>query len=340
MLPAGVGPGYVRTDRYAGPDGPIGKGFLCATVPAMETSAVDARMLEHIRAEFEAGPEVVVREAIPTDWQDAGRICYEAFATLADEHGFAHDFPTVEAAALPIKWMIEHPRFYGVVAEIGGRVVGSSFLDERGEIYGIGPVTVEPNAQNHRVGHMLMDAMFCRTAEQGAPGVRLLQLAYHNRSLALYAKLGMDVRGAHAAMFGDPIALALPGYLVRPALPEDEAPCNRLCQRVHGHTRATEVAEAIANGSARVVERLGRITAYTTGMNYFAHSVGETTDDLVALIGAASDYGTPGFLVPLSNSALFRWCLNHGLKVFFVLNMMSLGLYQEPQGAYMPSVGY
>jgi len=306
----------------------------------MQTSAVDPRMLEHIRAEFDAGPDVVVREAAPADWQAAGRICYEAFATLADEHGFAHDFPTVEAAALPIKWMIEHPRFYGVVAEVEGRVVGSSFLDERGEIYGIGPVTVDPSAQNHRIGHMLMDEMFARTAEQGAPGVRLLQLAYHNRSLSLYAKLGMDVRGAHAAMFGDPIALDLPGYFVRPAVPEDEAPCNRLCQRVHGHTRAGEVAEAIADGNARVVERLGRITGYTTGVNYFAHSVGETSDDLVAVIGAADNYGTPGFLVPLSNSALFRWCLNHGLRVFFVLNMMTLGLYHEPQGAYMPSVGY
>lgn len=306
----------------------------------MQQTAVDPRLLAQICAEFDTGPEVSVREARAADWQGAGQICFRAFATLADEHGFAHDFPTVESAALPIRWMIEHPRFYGVVAEMDGRVVGSSFLDERGEIYGIGPVTVEPSAQNHRIGHLLMDAMFARTAERGAPGVRLLQLSYHNRSLSLYAKLGMDVRGAYAAMYGSPIALTLPGYLVRSATPEDEAPCNRLCLAVHGHARATEVSEAIAAGTARVVERLGRITGYTTGVNYFAHSVAETTDDLVALIGAATDYGTPGFLVPLSNSALFRWCLNHGLKVFFVLNMMTLGLYQEPRGAFMPSVGY
>jgi GNAT superfamily N-acetyltransferase len=306
----------------------------------MQQSAVDPRLLAYIRAEFDTGPEVVVREAESADWQDAGRICYQAFATLADEHGFEHDFPTVESAALPIKWMIEHPHFYGVVAEMGGNVVGSSFLDERGEIYGIGPVTVEPSAQNHRIGHLLMDAMFARTAEQGAPGVRLLQLAYHNRSLSLYAKLGMDVRGTYAAMYGAPISLTLPGYLVRAATPEDEAPCNRLCLAVHGHTLATEVSEAISSGTARVVERLGRVTGYTTGVSYFAHSVAETNDDLIALIGAADDYGTPGFLVPLSNSALFRWCLNHGLKVFFVLNMMTLGLYQEPHGSFMPSVGY
>jgi predicted N-acetyltransferase YhbS len=302
--------------------------------------ASDARIREHIRAEWETGPDVSVREARAEDWQEAGRICYEAFATLADEHGFAHDFPTVEAAAEPIRWMIQHPHFYGVVAETGGRVIGSSFLDERGMILGIGPVSVDPAAQNRRVGRLLMEAMFARAAQRQAPGVRLLQLAYHNRSLSLYAKLGMDVRGSFAAMYGDPIALALPGYTVRAATLDDEGACNALCLRVHGHTRAGEVSEAIADGSAKVVERLGRITGYTTGVTYFTHSVAETRDDLIALIGAASDYGTPGFLVPLADTELFRWCLNHGLRVFFIVNMMTLGLYQEPQGAYMPSVGY
>ena len=59
-----------------------------------------------------------------------------------------------------------------------------------------------------------------------------------------------------------------------------------------------------------------------------------------SLIGAAADYGTPGFLVPLADTELFRWCLSRGLRVFFVLNMLTLGLYEEPRGAYMPSVGY
>ncbi len=98
--------------------------------------------------------------------------------------------------------------------------------------------------------------------------------------------------------------------------------------------------EAIEAGTARVVERLGRITGYTTRINYFAHSVAETNDDLRALICEAEDFGTPGFLVPLSNNDLFRWCLEEGLRIFFVTNMMTIGLYQEPEGAYMPSVGY
>ncbi len=88
--------------------------------------------------------DVTVREAVDADWVEAGRICYEAFATLADRHGFPHDFPTVAAASEPIRWLINHPEVYGVVAEKEGRILGSSFLDERGTISAIGPVSVDP----------------------------------------------------------------------------------------------------------------------------------------------------------------------------------------------------
>jgi GNAT superfamily N-acetyltransferase len=284
--------------------------------------------------------DVTVREAVDGDWVEAGRICYEAFATLADRHGFPHDFPTVEAASGPIRWLINHPQVYGVVAEGDGRILGSSFLDERSSIFAIGPVSVDPTAQDHKVGRALMAAMLDRVAERRAPGVRLVQISYHNRSLSLYAKLGFDVREALAAMYGPALGITLPGYDVRPATLDDEAACNALCVRVHGHDRHGEVREAIESGDARVVERLGQITGYTAGVQYFAHSVAETTDDLRALIGAATDFGTPGFLVPLRNTDLFRWCLAHGLRVFFVTNMMTIGIYQEPAGAWLPSVGY
>ena len=290
-----------------------------------------------------AAPEAVgvqVREAVDADWVEAGRICYAAFAKLADDHGFPHDFPTEAAAAEPVRWLINHPRVYGVVAEKGGRILGSNFLDERGTISAIGPISVDPENQDHHVGRLLMEAVLERAHARQAPGVRLLQIAYHNRSLSLYAKLGMEVRGSFAAMHGTPIGERLPGYDGRPATLDDEYAMNSLCVRVHGHARAGEVREAVEAGSARVVERLGRVSGYTTRINYFAHSVAETNDDLRALISEAQDFGTPGFLVPLANNDLFRWCLDRGLRVFFVLNMMTLGLYQEPEGAYMPSVGY
>ena len=283
---------------------------------------------------------VTIRSAVDADWVDAGRICYEAFATVADRHGFPHDFPTVAAASDPIRWMINHPKIFSVVAESDGRVIGSNFMDERGTISAIGPITVDPTSQDHGVGRMLMDAAFERARRTGTPGVRLVQIAYHNRSLSLYTKLGMDVKESFAAMYGEPIRQRIPGYDVRPATPDDEAACNALCLRVHGHTRAGEVREAIESGTGRVVERLGRITGYTTKINYFFHSVAETNDDLKALICEAEDFGTPGYLVALTNGDLLRWSLARGLHIFFVVNLMALGIYQEPRGAYLPSVGY
>lgn len=283
---------------------------------------------------------VTVREAVDPDWQECGRICYKAFATVAARHGFPPDFPSVSAAAEPIRTLINHPHIYGVVAECRGRIVGSSFLDERSMISAIGPVSVDPGAQDSGVGRALMGAMIERAADRRAAGVRLVQIAYHNRSLSLYAKLGFDVRATFASMSGEPFRQVLPGYAVRPAVSDDAPACNALCRHVHGYDRAEELTEAIASGTARVVERLGRITGYTTAISYFAHSVAETNDDLFALIGAADAFGTPGFLVPLDNAPLFRWCLARGLRVFFVTTLMTTGIYQQPRGAYMPSVGY
>jgi GNAT superfamily N-acetyltransferase len=284
--------------------------------------------------------DVTLRGAVPADSQECGRICYEAFATVAASHGFPPDFPSVEFATGLVRDLISHPGIFGVVAERDGRIVGSNFLDERSTISAIGPITVDPAAQDHQVGRALMNAVLDRAAQRRAPGVRLLQLAYHNRSLSLYAKLGFDVRESFAAMYGEPLGLSIPGYAVRAATNADEDACNALCVRVHGHDRAGELRDALADGSARVVERLGRITGYTTGITYFAHSIAETNDDLQALIGAAEQFGGPGFIVPLGNTQLFRWCLARGLRVFFVLNLMTIGIYQEPAGAYLASVGY
>jgi L-amino acid N-acyltransferase YncA len=283
---------------------------------------------------------LTLREAAQADIPECGRILYAAFATLATSHGFPPDFPTVAVATGCMRGLVSNPGFHGVVAERDGRIVGSSFLDERSTIAAIGPVSVDPDAQDGRIGRALMGAMLERAAARHAPGVRLVQISYHNRSLSLYAKLGFDVRATFAAMYGEPLRLTLPGHLVRPATPEDAAACNALCLRVHGHDRAGELEPAIAKGKARVVEHLGRISGYATGINYFNHAVAESNDDLQALIGAAGRLDQPGIVVPLDNPELFRWCLAHGLRVFFVMNLMAKGIYQEPRGAYLASVGY
>jgi histidinol phosphatase-like PHP family hydrolase len=141
-------------------------------------------------------------------------------------------------------------------------------------------------------------------------------------------------------MQGPAINESIPGYTVRRAQKSDQEACDRVCAAVHGHDRSGELIEAIQEGMARVVEHGGRITGYTTGIAFFAHSVGETNEDLKALIGAANEFGGAGFLLPARNGEMYRWSLARGLRVVQVMTLMTVGLYNEPAGAWLPSVLY
>jgi hypothetical protein len=141
-------------------------------------------------------------------------------------------------------------------------------------------------------------------------------------------------------MQGTPLAVQIPGYTVRPATEHDLDACNQVCMHVHGHDRRGELLDAITQGTATVVEHGGRITGYATPIAFFGHAVGETNEALKALIGAAPAFPGPGFLLPTRNGELFRWCLDHGLRVVQPMTLMSVGLYNEPAGAYLPSVLY
>ncbi len=283
---------------------------------------------------------VRLRPATPADAPVAGRICYDAFATIAGRHGFPPDFPNPDVAVGLMGMLFSHPGFHGIVAEAGGRIVGSNCLDERGAIAGVGPITVDPALQNSAIGRRLMLAVLDRARERQAAGVRLLQAAYHNRSLSLYTKLGFDAREPMSVMQGPALNRTVPGCSVRTATEADVDATTMLCERVHGHSRAGEMRDALPHGTARVVERQGRITGYASGYGYFGHAVAETNDDLQALIGAADAIVGPGLIIPTRNAELFRWCLAHGLRVVMPLTLMTVGLYNEPRGPYMPSILY
>jgi hypothetical protein len=221
---------------------------------------------------------------------------------------------------------------------LDGRIVGSNFMDERCAIAGIGPISVDPQVQNRGIGAQLMRNVVERAEARNFSGVRLVQAGYHNRSLCLYTRLGFNTREPLSTMQGKPLGLTIPGYEVRPAVEGDLDACNRLCARVHGHDRGGELREAIQYGVATVVEHLGRISGYATSIAFFAYAVGETNEEIKALIGAAREFGGPGFLVPTRNGDLMRWCLGHGLRLVHQMTLMTVGLYNEPQGAYLPSI--
>lgn len=285
-------------------------------------------------------PSLRTRHATPDDAVACGRIFYDAFVNVNRMHGFPPELPSLEASIELVGMLFSHPSFYCVVMEENGRVVGSNCLDERSRVAGLGPISVDPSAQNRGIGRALMIALLDRVRERDFAGVRLLQAAFHGRSLSLYAKLGFEVRESIAVMSGKTAVRAIEGYSVRPATDGDEQACSSVCEAVHGFARSGELRDGIAQRIARVVERQGRLTGYACGFGYFGHAVGETTDDLKALIASADEISGPGILVPLRDGTLFRWCLENGLRVFQPMTLMTIGMYNEPSGAYLPSILY
>ena len=281
---------------------------------------------------------VQIRRAQPQDADASAQICFDAFSAINEKHSFPPDIPNLDVARRILAMMFAHPHFYCVVAEVEGRLAGSNCLDERSSIVGVGPITIAPQQQNLGIGRKLMEAVLDRAHEQHAAGVRLVQAAFHNRSLSLYTSLGFDVREPLACLQGRTTQRTVDGCSVRSARAADLDTCNQLARAVHGFDRGRELAEAIGQATAQVVERGGRITGYASSLAFFGHATCATNTDLQALIASAESFGGPGILVPSRNSSLFRWCLANGLRVVQPMTLMSMGLYNEPSGAWLPSI--
>lgn len=285
-----------------------------------------------------------LRTAEPADADEVARIVFEAFAGIHDRHQFPRDFPTPEAAAGLTSAFIAHPGIWGVVAEVDGRVVGSNFLDERGPIAGVGPITVDPGAQQRGVGRRLMEAVLERGA--GAAGIRLLQDAFNAQSLALYASLGFEVREPVVVIGGTPGSAPAPGVEVRPLERGDVEACERLHLRVHGFERTNELRDALETPGLEpvVAIREGRVVAYATTLTFFAaaHGVAESESDMADLIAdALADADAPAsFLLPTRQHELLRRALESGLRVVKPMTYMTIGEYRPARGAWIPSVLY
>lgn len=284
---------------------------------------------------------VQIRRARPEDAAACGTICWDAFNAVADQHNAPRELPPDPQIVIGLLSMIfSHPKFYCVVAQQDGRVIGSNCLDERNPITGVGPITIDPAVQNEGVGRQLMEAVVARSNEQGFLGCRLMQAGYHMRSLSLYTKLGFIERETAVRMQGPSIKEITPGYSFRQAAAADATACNALCLRVHGHDRAGELADAIAQGSVIVAENGGKLVGYTTGLHYFGYTVAENNRDLIAILAQAPSFEGTGIMVPVRNHEVFRWCLNHGLRSLQLNTLMTIGLYNESRGAWLPSILY
>ena len=282
--------------------------------------------------------QIELRVAEAGDIPACGTAMYEAFRDIAERHNFSPDFPSAEVARGLLSSLLEAPDVDAFVARQDGVIAGSIFVSRRSPVGGISIVTVDPNVQNRTIGRQLMlHGMEC-LEKQGHTRQQLIQAGYHSRSLCLYAKLGFIATDLLSNMYGDPINEEIPGRTVRQATDDDADACNALCRSVHGFERAGEVAGAISQGNASVVESDGEITGYTTGVGFVGHGVGASNDDLKAMIASVDEFMGPGVLIPTTNGELFRWCLEKGLRVSQQLTLMDTAPSGPADGAYWPSV--
>jgi hypothetical protein len=141
---------------------------------------------------------------------------------------------------------------------------------------------------------------------------------------------------------GRPRSTAADGE-VRPVAEDDLEECAALCRKVHGFERTNDLRDAMQAFAPFVAVRDGRITAYASNVTFWpmAYGVAENVDDMKTLLsGAAAATDEPiAFLAP-TRSELFRWCLAEGLRGVKPMNLMAVGEYREPSGAWFPNVLY
>ena len=190
--------------------------------------------------------------------------------------------------------LLAHPGFYSVVAEVEGRIVGSNFLDERSGIVGLGPITVDPTVQNRGVGGRLMqDALdrargarrrasaCCRPASTTARSVSIPSSVFTPASPSRFSRerrSGGSFRATRSGARRQPTSRPATGSATR-SMASIAAPncATRSIRRPH---RSSSIS--------------GASPATRPGIAFFAHSVAETNQGLMALIGAASEFAGPG----------------------------------------------
>lgn len=279
---------------------------------------------------------VELRMTTPDDVPELARICYDAFHDIAVSHGFPPDFPSIEVAQLVVGMLVQQEQVYGAAAADAGALKGSNFLNMWADVAGIGPISVDLGAQGEGIGKALMLDAIKHARSSGFESVRLMQDSFNMRSLALYASLGFDTKEPVAYLELSPASVRDANF--RPATAADLAAMDELCRSIYHISREGECAALMQAGFPAFVIDRGRITGYLIA-TAMGHGVAESDDDMLALLGSLGAT-IPQSLsnVPIREGELYRRALAAGHRNRKVMNLMALGPYEDPKGAWVPSV--
>lgn len=279
------------------------------------------------------------------DIPELSRIMFGAFDDIARRHGFQSDVPTPEIATMAMTSFVTRPDIYGVMAKRDGKIVGHNFLQISDPVSGVGPICVDCAVQAKGVGKQLMQNVIDHALKNHGPQVRLVQEAFNMRSLSLYAALGFTVRQPltlvtfESAKQDDPT--------VRPLKPDDVPAADALCQQTQKVTRKNELAGMIQHGPSFGATPFGRfkngkLVAFMVP-GFFGFGAAESVDDLLDVQQAAArslPQPSHRFLLPTRQGELFTAALKRGFRSEKVLQLMTMGPYEEPTGTWYPSIAY
>jgi len=275
----------------------------------------------------------------PDQIPELGRICYDAFTTLQRRHAYPADFPDVETGTMIISHVVSRSDYTGVTALLDGAIVGSNFLLHSDPVSGVGPITVDPKIQSRGVGRALMSWVIDEIRRRGIRQTRLFQEALNTTSLSLYASVGFAWRDSAALMRINPATGD--DASIRPLTSDDLTWVETLSRQTYGFSRAGDAGQLLAGKFPGFIrEQNGRAVGYFIA-SLFGHAGAESDDDLLALVSHAGRHLPPPlqvFICPLSNDALYRRALGMGHRTVKVLSYMSLGEYEPPHGAFLPSI--
>src|SRR5690606_7231512 len=124
----------------------------------------------------------------------------------------------------------------------------------------------------------------------GQKSVRLTQSTFNRASMALYVKLGFDIKEPLAVMQGAPLGVQVPGYSVRSAGLSDLDAMDEICFAIHRHSRRGEIEGAIEHETAKVVLKGTTMVGYATDTGFLGHAAAVCNEAIYALLGAAKEF--------------------------------------------------
>jgi GNAT superfamily N-acetyltransferase len=280
-------------------------------------------------------------EASREHLDEISKIAYDAFQKLSERHGFPPDFPNSQSARPVFELLVQRSDYFGLVALVDKKPVGSNFVLKSDQVAAIGPLSVEPKFQAHGIGRLLMSGLIAHVSMRKFNDIRLLADSHNVGAIALYTSLGFVVRDFVALIHTSPSPVRDP--TVRKMMPSDLPAINQLSKNHYKTSRYNEMVNSAQYGfTIYIRERDGRPTGYLLP-GLIGHSCAETTEDTIALMSEAARVVIPSFrkyLCPMSEPDLLQNSIKAGWKIEKLLTYMSLGKYEHPTSVWTPSACY